>query len=367
MKKQLPKPENWQDFESLCKKLWGVVWEVPNKIKKNGRSGQVQHGVDIYAIPKNEKKYWGIQCKGKDEYTKSKLTKKEIDLELEKAENFTPKLEVFIFATTSNKDSDIEEYIRIKDIENKEKSSFEILLFCWEDIVDLIEENRDVYNFYMHSNKYKSDYDFEVFVSELENKQILLEPEFYKTTIKYKIKRHSYNPRTGRSSFGALDLMGSFGNYNKKEVSLSYCKLRLIMSNTGNMAIDNWKVNFKLEGECEFLGNYNKGNKGNGYGISEITSPGAKKTYGNESFSKSFLIPLIQKDTIKVDLWILPLPKQYSVVLNWEILARDFNKKGSINIQIKPKIEERTLVSEVEHHYEIKESRIKTEEKVVYK
>ncbi len=72
MKKQLPKPENWQDFESLCKKLWGI----PNKIKKNGRSGQPQHGVDIYGIPKRETEYWCIQCKGKDEYTKSALTYK---------------------------------------------------------------------------------------------------------------------------------------------------------------------------------------------------------------------------------------------------------------------------------------------------
>ena len=23
---QLQKPDNWQDFESLCKKLWGEIW-----------------------------------------------------------------------------------------------------------------------------------------------------------------------------------------------------------------------------------------------------------------------------------------------------------------------------------------------------
>jgi hypothetical protein len=46
-KKQLRKPENWQDFESLCKKLWGEIWNCP-EIKKNGRKGQPQHGVDIY-------------------------------------------------------------------------------------------------------------------------------------------------------------------------------------------------------------------------------------------------------------------------------------------------------------------------------
>ena len=50
MKKTLGKPENWQDFESLCKKLWGEIFSIPNKIKKNGRLGQEQAGVDVYGI-----------------------------------------------------------------------------------------------------------------------------------------------------------------------------------------------------------------------------------------------------------------------------------------------------------------------------
>ena len=33
--KSLPKPQNWQDFETLCKKLWGEIWSCP-EIKKNG-------------------------------------------------------------------------------------------------------------------------------------------------------------------------------------------------------------------------------------------------------------------------------------------------------------------------------------------
>lgn len=31
--KSLPKPQNWQDFETLCKKLWGEIWSCP-EIKK---------------------------------------------------------------------------------------------------------------------------------------------------------------------------------------------------------------------------------------------------------------------------------------------------------------------------------------------
>ena len=37
MKKSIRQPENWQDFESLCKKLFGELWGCPLKIKKNGR------------------------------------------------------------------------------------------------------------------------------------------------------------------------------------------------------------------------------------------------------------------------------------------------------------------------------------------
>lgn len=51
--KSLPKPQNWQDFETLCKKLWGEIWEC-HEIKKNGRQGQVQNGVDVYGKPNGE-------------------------------------------------------------------------------------------------------------------------------------------------------------------------------------------------------------------------------------------------------------------------------------------------------------------------
>ena len=72
--KSLRKPSNWQDFESLCKKLWGEIWNCP-EIKKNGRSGQIQLGVDIYGVPAGKSRYCGIQCKAKDEDINARLTK----------------------------------------------------------------------------------------------------------------------------------------------------------------------------------------------------------------------------------------------------------------------------------------------------
>ncbi len=140
-KKQLRKPENWEDFESLCKKLWGEIWDC-KEIKKNGRKGQSQNGVDVYGIPKGENSYFGIQCKGKDEYSHKQLSEKEIDREINLAKAFNPPLAKLYIATTANKDANIEEYIRIKDLEHRQKGLFEVHLFSWEDIVDLIDENK---------------------------------------------------------------------------------------------------------------------------------------------------------------------------------------------------------------------------------
>ena len=44
----LRRPANWQDFESLCLLLWRAEWKSED-IKKNGRNGQAQKGVDICA------------------------------------------------------------------------------------------------------------------------------------------------------------------------------------------------------------------------------------------------------------------------------------------------------------------------------
>lgn len=109
------KPKNWQDFELLCYHLWSAVFKS-NVISRNGRQGQNQHGVDIYGtLPDGS--FFGIQCKGKDHFNNSQLTKTEIDAELAKVLSFQPSLSLFVFATTSKRDAKIQEYVRIKNQE----------------------------------------------------------------------------------------------------------------------------------------------------------------------------------------------------------------------------------------------------------
>src|ERR1700744_6386870 len=102
--KTLRRPANWQDFETLCKRLWGEIWQCP-EIQKNGRLGQEQSGIDIYGIPINEFEYFGIQCKGKSEYNDflyqhPQFTEAEIDKEVENARRFKPTLKKLYLATT---------------------------------------------------------------------------------------------------------------------------------------------------------------------------------------------------------------------------------------------------------------------------
>lgn len=149
MKKIIPKPVNWQDFESLCKKLYGEIWQCQSTISKNGRNGQSQNGVDIYGIPKGENEYFGIQCKGKDDYAKTELTEAEIDNEIENAKKFQPKLKQFIIATTGNKDAKIEEFVRKKNVDSRANGGFEIVVRHWEDLADLIEENQVTFDWYV--------------------------------------------------------------------------------------------------------------------------------------------------------------------------------------------------------------------------
>jgi len=168
----LRRPNNWQDFETLCKKLWGEIWSCA-EIKKNGRAGQDQCGVDIYGIPAGEESYYGIQCKGKDEYTNKQFTEKEIIGEIEKAKLFQPPLKKLYFATTAVKDASIEKFIREQNITNIKNNLFEIHLFSWEDIVGLIDENKQTHDFYVKSQNYKTNKSATVTFPNNETKIIL--------------------------------------------------------------------------------------------------------------------------------------------------------------------------------------------------
>lgn len=369
MKKSIQKPENWQDFETLCKKLWGEIWKIPTKIKKNGRSGQSQSGVDVYGIPKGENSYWGIQCKGKDDYTNAKLKKTEIEIEIAKAKTFNPKLDVFIFATTMNKDVEIEEFIRLKDIESRENGNFEILLFCWEDIADLIDENLDTYNFWVANKLHKTKFDFEVYLNEFEN-ELVIKPKCIRKIKRYVLKEPEVEKLdTGISPLFNAEIMRKLSmigyqqpilqsNFSTRKVNEAISSFELIMQNTGSVVIEDWRVTFRVTGDHkEIMDQLGTGPMG----MIDIGFLKYKRTYinGNKiSYTPKDNEPLIQKDNRYFETFIIPLCKEYIIPIEWELLARDFDKTGTLFLNVQPQYEDKIIFEYVDTEDDLKADEI---------
>jgi hypothetical protein len=363
MKKSIRKPENWQDFETLCKKLWGEIWQISSKIKKNGRLGQSQSGVDIYGIPKGETNYWGIQCKGKDDYTNAKLTKSEIDTEIEKAKKFTPKLQVFTFATTANKDVELEEYIRIKDLEYKSEH-FEVLLYCWEDITDLIEENRETFNWYINEIGFREKYDLELFFNDFQ-KELTINPKFKKWITRHKLcSKQQYTDILSffdnSSPLYAPINIPTLNSFNTNTVNRSWCKFKIVFENSGNKVIEDWKLTFEFKtGVREIYDPY----KSFLTTVSNGLSYDYRTTYiYNEDKTIKYLpyknAPLIQKDNKYFEVSILPEYNCDVVIIKWKLLARDFNKNGEMRIRIEPLFTEKVRFIDVYDESELVEDEV---------
>ena len=85
----LPRPKSWDEFEDICADVLKRLWKDPY-IVRNGRSGQKQHGVDIYGHPEhlggsNSGDYSGAQCKDIE-----LLDLATVEAEVKKAIDFQP-------------------------------------------------------------------------------------------------------------------------------------------------------------------------------------------------------------------------------------------------------------------------------------
>lgn len=372
---QIKKPEHWQDFEKLCKKLWGEIWDCPNTIKRNGRSGQKQNGVDVYGIPKGETQYYGIQCKGKDEYTNSTLTYKEIDEEIQKAESFKPKLKCFIFASTANKDTDIEEYVRNKDIEYRTKGLFEVHLACWEDIVDLLEERRNTYNWYINNCQYKDNTDVAITFNGRE--EIEIYPEYIRTTIYYKLDRLNTSNLNNKYPFHIVGMLNDINlSYNltpNTDNKIQWCEIPIKIENTGTTVIEDYKLYFstkKESVECISTGiEY----------LSDVFLDSSFRMEMNrqidedrelyESADSENELVYIPNDTILVQtdrrLFSFNIGLKYGVdmiPIYWNFKSRNYNKKGLLKILVIPRYEEKT---ETRSCFDLRESEVFIEAKIL--
>jgi Restriction endonuclease len=339
--KTLRRPANWQDFEMLCKKLWGEIWNC-EEIQKNGRLGQDQSGVDIFGIPNLEVEYFGIQCKGKSEYNDNhpQFTEKEIDNEIEKAKSFRPKLKKLYFATTALNDSKIQTYIREKNIENKKINLFEVHLFCWETIVDLIDENKQTNDYYTKSQNYKSNKNAHITFQNDKN-ELEGNVKFCKTIT-------NYRQRVVPASIADNILMNSnlINSLNVKPFSLydyrinnSYYNFFLRIHNIGNDPIEDFKVVLKFNGDYQDLDTVSKA--GN-FLMSSVNY--TYDTFINKENKTGKIIPLkkilVSEDNMGFDdIKIKPLPKDSEIIIDWKIISKDYKNEGKLILKLNAEIE----------------------------
>ena len=142
--KQIPAPKSWITFEDMCHCLFKAIWGDP-LAQKNGRSGQPQHGVDVFGSPGgNYGIYQGVQCKGKDKQYGAKPNVKELECEIAKAERFEPSLQHWIFATTAPVDGVLQEAARNISAARKKEGRFTVSVFGWGQLESLLCEKKEV-------------------------------------------------------------------------------------------------------------------------------------------------------------------------------------------------------------------------------
>lgn len=106
-------PLYWQQFEDLTAGVVEAVYGVA-QADRIGRPGQAQQGVDVHAAMARVGRI-GVQCKRRDDRDKNNdplpggaVTRSVLLAEVREAEAFTPRVDLWILATTAKRDAHIQ-------------------------------------------------------------------------------------------------------------------------------------------------------------------------------------------------------------------------------------------------------------------
>lgn len=136
-------PRSWDEFEDIVCSAAKNRWSNPD-FTRHGRQGQRQDGVDIYGSD-HEGRFVGIQCKN----TWAGITIKMIKDEVDKAENFQPRLACLYVATTAETDKAVQRSVREISTQRKKEGTFEVVILFWNDIwADLTRDESRLFQHY---------------------------------------------------------------------------------------------------------------------------------------------------------------------------------------------------------------------------
>jgi hypothetical protein len=145
MLKQLAPPQNWEEFEHLCRDLWAALLADP-ETKMYGRRGQAQCGVDVYGtdLKSGTNQLVGIQCKGKDNFLNKQVTETELLREVASALKFQPRLNKFILATTAERDTNVQSFTLKVNEEQTIANSLTVAYWSWPDLSEALQNYPDL-------------------------------------------------------------------------------------------------------------------------------------------------------------------------------------------------------------------------------
>lgn len=351
----LRKPENWQDFESLCLLLWREEWKSED-IKKNGRNGQAQKGVDICGHRDGENEYSGIQCKCKP--VNKALTTDEIDDEIDNAKAFKPALKRLVFATTADKDASIEEHVRIKDAENRQNGYFTIDIKSWQDIVDMLERNKSVLNTYM--DIVADDYAVAITFDD-GSEEMMIRPKWSRVYYMEPAPKEERpiekapKPNVNMAFGGVVSQLQHIAELAERfnppvmatvrfvkgtiKTNHTYCHLRFLVVNQGRTPIDDYKIIFHFDNQDVRFVYDNVEKKMTfpeiSYNVMRDTT--LENGQGVTMYGKS----IIPGDDVVSDDFYVHLPYETDEVnIYWRLLSRHFSEEGKLRLLVEKDYED---------------------------
>lgn len=147
---QVNKFTNESGFETFCLDLFKAVFK-DSFGKKYGRKGQKQHGIDLYFAEAKK----AVQCKVRND----KLTLLEIQEDLEKFQEFPHEGYEIFFTTTANRDKNLQD----------ECLKLNTQLYAWEDLLELLDLNLDIFYRYFISDEQKEYFNISTIIDLANN------------------------------------------------------------------------------------------------------------------------------------------------------------------------------------------------------
>lgn len=148
----IPKVTDGEKFEYLCRDIYrnDGAYEL---VELNGRRGQMQQGVDVFAREVGSNNWIGIQCKCRT--TGKQLTKADIQIEVDKAKGFNPHISKLYIYMTCDRDVKVQDIIRVINYSNT--LSFVVEVKFWNDIEETLKNKHNLNVYYRYYSKYFAD------------------------------------------------------------------------------------------------------------------------------------------------------------------------------------------------------------------